>query len=177
MDRRNFLRTLASGTAAAVAVRTFPFRTYFFPKSAPILKPNDFLVVSTDYGYEPGQLVACYDSSGGLAKGTFRVVSVDSKRGVVALEFVPGPHIDLLGRPVLDERAYGKLLGLSRAKYPGRLTEFPNPVRVRTDHVDRVMAQFKSDLDTLTDAFEPKTLAFHSSESRSASWKRKLFRA
>lgn len=31
MNRRGFLRTLAGGAAAAVAVRTFPFRAYSFP--------------------------------------------------------------------------------------------------------------------------------------------------
>ena len=32
MNRRNFLRTLVGGVAASAAVRTWPFRTYFFPK-------------------------------------------------------------------------------------------------------------------------------------------------
>jgi hypothetical protein len=31
MDRRNFLRKMIGGVAAAAAVRTFPFRVYSFP--------------------------------------------------------------------------------------------------------------------------------------------------
>jgi hypothetical protein len=32
MNRRNFLSTLIGGVAATVAVRTFPFRVFSFPK-------------------------------------------------------------------------------------------------------------------------------------------------
>ena len=31
MDRRNFLRSMVGGVAAAAAVRTFPFRVFSFP--------------------------------------------------------------------------------------------------------------------------------------------------
>lgn len=33
MDRRSFFRTMIGGVATAAAVRTWPFRSYFFPSN------------------------------------------------------------------------------------------------------------------------------------------------
>lgn len=88
MDRRSFLRTLAGGTAAAVAVRSWPFRSYFFP-AKPIVQPNDFLVLQAyPYRFRPGQLVGVYGSGGGLERGAFRIVSVNAATCEIRLDRV-----------------------------------------------------------------------------------------
>ncbi|SRR6266404_687671 len=118
MDRRKFLAALAGGTAAAVAVRSFPFRSYFFPAAVPKLaiKPGDY-IIGTDFGFEPGQMIAIYDSSGELYRGSFLVVAHDRTIRKIDLEPIP----DITGRPAWDTSGRGEWNGLSRAKYPGRL--------------------------------------------------------
>lgn len=172
MDRRKFLQALAGGTAAAVAVRSWPFRSYFFPKPAPrdIFTVGDIFIVGADWGFEPGQLIAAYGMSGGLANGYFRVVSVDSVARAIEIAYVEQP--DLTGRPAWDDRGAGEWKGLSRAKYPGRLGPMQRP-----KNIDRVMAQFKSDLNELTEGIEQQDLLLRDVESPAASWKRKLLRA
>jgi hypothetical protein len=38
MERRNFLRMMVGGVAAAAAVRTFPFRVFSFPKEIELIE-------------------------------------------------------------------------------------------------------------------------------------------
>lgn len=110
MDRRSFLRALAGGTAAAVAVRSWPFRTFFIPQK-PALANRFFegqVFVTNGSVYMPGQYIAVYDSSGGLDRGVFRIVSVDEPRGEMQMEY----------------------LSSFRTPYPGRLGYFQRPKNI-----------------------------------------------
>jgi hypothetical protein len=55
VNRRNFLRSLVGGVAAAAAVRTFPFRVFSFPKET-ILNPWRYFGPSQMFGGEPSFL-------------------------------------------------------------------------------------------------------------------------
>jgi hypothetical protein len=130
MNRRSFLAALAGGTAAAVAVRSFPFRSYFFPTPLPPLgiKPGDY-ILGADFGFEPGMEIIITDVFN-VPRGVYRIVSHD--RATRRLDLEPAP--DITGRRATDLESPGPFLGLNRSPYPiaprnqlARLVEFGDP--------------------------------------------------
>src|SRR5882757_2589196 len=100
MDRRNFFRALAGGTAAAVAVRSWPFRTFFIPPAPRIVAGDIAITLAYDYGFQPGQMVAIYSASGGLCRGAYRIVDVGGEPNTWRVEYVEKmPARNLLWKP------------------------------------------------------------------------------
>jgi hypothetical protein len=71
MDRRNFLRSLVGGVAAAAAVRTFPFRVFSFPETLILsnLEHHGDLLVGEEFKVHGQNVFPRYDDDGGLPMG------------------------------------------------------------------------------------------------------------
>lgn len=142
MNRRNFLRTLAGGAAAAVAVRTFPFRVYSIPAEPNVYAGRLFWfgkervdVMSTiDWGYDtdPEVWILNPEQAAAFEQLAHKVEIAD----VEALQ-LEDLHADLPDLFSSEHAFYtdsiagiryheappaaGTYLGLKRSKYPGRL--------------------------------------------------------
>lgn len=105
MDRRNFFRALAGGAAAAVAVRSWPFRVFSFPTLHPAFKPLVFpgdFIHTMDGGsiLLPGQMIAIYGADGGLCRGAYRIVDVGGEPNTWQIEYLEKmPARNLLWKP------------------------------------------------------------------------------
>lgn len=161
MDRRKFLTALAGGTAAAVAVRSFPFRSYFFPTPVPKLgiAPGDYIFAGVDFGFEPGMEIVITDVFN-VPRGVYRIIGHDRATRRLDLERAP----DITGRSAWDVSGRGEWNGLNRSAYPGRLFAGPKgPLAM--PHTRPLLAS-----DLPIEFGDP-------GESNRARWRRKLLRA
>lgn len=164
MDRRKFLAALAGGTAAAVAVRSFPFRSYFFPAVPKLgIKPGDYIFAGADFGFEPGMEIIITDVFN-VPRGVYRIIAHDRATRRLDLERAP----DITGRSAWDVSGRGEWKGLSRSEYPGRLGP-------RSAHKSEAFFSGPGGLLTPTNV---RPVEFGDpGESNRARWRRKLLRA
>lgn len=166
MNRRGFLRTLAGGAAAAVAVRTFPFRVYSFPSIEPIRW------YASDWGY-----------SGVHAFSDVWILHPDQVRAFkdLGVKIEDEFYTDsIAGIRYIQSDVVGTFQGLERSKYPTSLTV------TDVDHDEKTiffapqripMTIHKKAELALGDTFKEEDLVFRSIADRWRDFRNSLKRA
>lgn len=128
MNRRNFFRTLAGAAAAAVAVRTFPFRVYSIPSAF-----DRLYWFGTDHAFLDGDVWILSPEQAKSLKRAFRIADVQALELEAFADEIPDLFSEkhamyksfyrdsISGIDYIESDVVGTINGLKRSKYPGRL--------------------------------------------------------